>query len=45
MIHCQAEFSANNPAVIGDAFFFDLVGTATFSDRMNQFNDKSVNNT
>src|SRR5437764_951690 len=40
-----AEFDADNPAMIADAFLANLCGTAPFPDGVNQFNAVAINHT
>jgi hypothetical protein len=38
LIHYQAQFPADNPAMIREAFAADLVGTPAFAHRVDQLN-------
>ena len=44
LVEQQTEFPTNNPAVIGEAFAADLLGTAAFAYRVDQLNPIRVDN-
>jgi hypothetical protein len=35
LVHQQTEFPADNPAMVGQAFVANLLGTVAFADRVN----------
>ena len=43
LIEQQTEFAANNPAMIGEAFAANLLGTTAFTHGMDQLNTLGVN--